>query len=172
MREPSKIKSDTQTIVERLKYYFRNSDLEQSSISLEGDTILVKFKYPICPTTKQLKTIKNIVFWTDTLDVPYIDDLVFFCLETNTLSINIKNYDIISGLYKRMKEFGVSVKSFDVSENDICFCYTLSGRNPFNCDELDEFQNIINPDIKNHDSIRIVGFDGVYSFRVNLKRHQ
>jgi uncharacterized protein YacL len=77
--------------------------------------------------------------------------------------------DIISELYGQLIKLGVDIKSFTCDEHaNINFIYTLHDRNVLNYEELESLQNIINPNIKSHDSIRIMGYKGEYNFYVNL----
>lgn len=160
--------------VERINHYLKNSPLCNSTVSFENDTLKISFKANSkasnLPTNEQLMQIKNIVFWSSQIELPYESNLIKYNANTKVMTINMKYYDITSEFFFKMIDFGVNIIGFDISNDDFCFFYSISGRYHFTYDELEILQAIINPSIKKHDSIRIVGFDGTYTLRVLFNR--
>lgn len=163
-----------QSAVERISHYLKNSPLCNSTVSFENDILTIHFKVDSkdsnLPTNEQLAQIKNIVFWSSQIELPYESNLIEYNANTKIMTINMKCYDITSEFFFKMIDFGVNVIGFDISNNDFCFFYSISGRYHFTYDELEILQAIINPTISRHDSIRIVGFDGTYTLRANFNR--
>lgn len=177
MKELTINTAKTTATINRLKSYLANSNLGKSIVKFDAksSTLSIEFKSSVeghtaIPTAEQFNYIRSIIFWSNSIELPYIEEHFCYNSETNILTVTIKYYEIASGLYEMLCKFGVCVRSFDMGKNDLCFCYTLEGHKPFNYDELEQLQNIINPEILYHDSIRVIGCEGVYSLRVNLSK--
>lgn len=163
-----------QTTVDRLEYYLKNSSLRDSTITITNNTLVISFPSkdsgPNIPSDDQIRNIRGIVFWDSNIELLYVDNIFQYVHSQNYLRIDIRNYELMTSFFKTIKQFGITIYSFDMKDNEFCFNYKLSGRYHFTYDELNVLQNIINPNIKNHDSIRITGFDGIYTIRVTLKK--
>ena len=164
-----------QSVMERINHYLKNSPLCQSTMSFANDILEIHFQSINSedirlPSDEQIMQIKNIVFWDSKIQLPYAKNLVEYNTNTKIMTINMKCYNITSEIFHKMTEFGVNVTGFDISADDFCFFYSVCGRYHFDYEELEALQNIINPNIQNHDSIRIVGFDGIYTLRVKFNR--
>ena len=85
-----------------------------------------------------------------------------------SLVMNQKYPEVLFELYHQLKEFKLDVKKFFFRTSEVEFVFVASGRAPLNYDELEVLQNIIDPQIKHHDSIRVVGYDHVYTLRARL----
>ena len=166
--------SPIQSTVERIMYYLKNSSLRSSTITQKNNILIINFQAEnseaVIPSRDQLEHIREIVFWDNNIELPHEDNLFKYFDKKNYLRINLGNYDIAYNFFMAIRQFGVHVCSFDISKEEMFFAYKLSGRYHFNSEELDILQNLINPNINNHDSIRIVGFDGIYSIRIKLNK--
>lgn len=84
----------------------------------------------------------------------------------NTVETNL----LASKFCEKMESFGVKVLGVERDKEGLCFYYSVRGRYHFSYDELEQLQAIVDPSIQNHDSIRIVGFDGTYTARVKINQ--
>ncbi len=84
------------------------------------------------------------------------------------LTIANKYPEVFYKLYHQLKHFNLDVKKFFLTDSEIEFVFVANGRPTLNYNELEVLQNIINPEIKHHDSIRVIGFDHVYTLRARL----
>lgn len=134
----------TQARINRFKEYLLSAKLT-ASVTLQDDMLFVEFEDQNRPNDKQLQTIQDIFYWSDKIVVPSIDSLVHFYDHSNTLLVNLKNYEEIISVYFKLKGFRAIVKSFSCTSNDFSFDYDFSGRSPFNYAELIEFEKIVNP---------------------------
>lgn len=164
----------TRATIEQISYYLTHSSLSGSSLSLENDILTIHFKNDMLqgtwPTKEQLQYIKDVIFWNTAIELPYENNIIQLNRSNHALTVNFKNYEITTKFFLKMKDFGVVVTGFDMCYDEFSFYYKVAGRYHFSYSELEELQELINPNIKQHDSIRIAGFDGIYSVRVSLKK--
>ncbi len=162
-----------QSTVARIMHYLQHSSLSRSTVSLKDDNITINFQSDgndDAPSKEQLLNIKNIVFWEPTIELPYAGNLINYDAEGKTMTINITGYDVISSFFEKMKGFGVRVTAFDFDHDSFCFYYVTGAQYHFTYDELDQLQAVVNPEIKHHDSLRVLGYDGSYSIRVAMNK--
>ena len=82
--------------------------------------------------------------------------------------LNATYSSVISEIYQKIQEFGITVINFESNSSDFTFGYKASGRNTFNYDELMEIQKIIDPSAEDTHSLSVFGLYGTYTLRVRL----
>lgn len=131
--------------VNRLYSYIEGLGLDTSCVASNGDWVFIQFPTNFKCTPEHVVDIKNIFFWN--LEVPFSAGLTHFSIATNCLHVYLKNYDVVTSVYKKLKEFDANVLKFDAGSGatDFIFSYTFTKRVALNYDELEEIRNIVNP---------------------------
>lgn len=152
-------------IIKQAKYYLERTELKPVTLTKNGDILEI-----ICsqePTDEHLVQLRSIIFSADNIVVSSkVGSLI--STDGHKISIQLKAYEIFNGLYKKLGELGVKVLSAEFGPKDVAFTYVLAGRFVLNYAELEELQNIINPAIEQHDSIRVIGDGGSYTLRATI----
>lgn len=161
-----------QFAVARIMHYLQQSSLSRSTVSLKDTILTIHFQGDgnEVPSQEQLRYIQNIMFWDSSIDLPCASNLIRYDEPSNTMTINIRSYDTVSSFLEKMKEFGVRITAFDFEHDSFCFYYVIGANYHFTYDELEQLQAVVNPEIKNHDSLRVLGYDGSYSIRVAMNK--
>lgn len=106
-----------------------------------------------------------------------VEQLKSFFVPKQPLEEQLKHFtgkysDFICKIYKQFLQFGITPQAIDVDEEkkSLEIFYLLTGRNVFNYDELEALQNIVNPSIEHHDSIRVTKECNECTMRIDLSR--
>lgn len=158
-----------QNQLKKIRYYLENTNLVPINITFEGQVL--KIDCSETPNEEQLQHLEDALFFTNKLDTCINcarHDHKFVTLVGSEITVYMHNYKIFVELYKKLDEFGMQITDVEISPNEILFTYSASGRSVLNYAELDELQNIVDPLISAHDSIRVMGMSGKYDMRVRI----
>lgn len=154
---------EIKTVSEKLRVCSKELALD---CKIELADYMLTLKFGKKPSPEIVKKIEEMVFFTN--------EVVMSNLATNFVDngqeilINLKNYPVFCRLYETLKTFKCNIFMVEIKEHELVFAYTLKHKHDLGADELDILQNIINCNIKNHDSIRVSYTDGVSTLSVNL----
>ena len=154
---------------ERVENYLQTTNLAPY-VTEKISKNLIRITLANDPTDEQVARIRELLLFRDEIHVfPPLSEMVI--VEGRTIDINIPCYEIFCNLYLQLKAFGVKVTDakFDMKSN-MEFIYLLKGRNFLMYDELAVLQDIINPAILHHDSIRVMVDHGECTMRINLDK--
>ena len=150
------------TVINRVADYTHDMKTE---IEFSNHELHVKFKET--PDFEVIATIRSMVFYD--LAIPSIENVFFFNLEKNELTINLKHYEMFILLWKKLKENNHVVMVYFKKNSLEYSCIHYHTRN-ISYNELEELQDIVNPEIKYHDSIRVVYRAGISVVLVDLDK--
>ena len=155
---------------ERIENYLKTTNLAPYVINVLSDdrtTITLASD----PTDEQVTRIREMLLFRDEIHVfPPLSDMVI--VDGRTIDINVPHYEAYCKLYQQLKDFGVKVTDAKFeSKNNLMFTYLLKGRSFLLYDELGVLQNIIDPTIKHHDSIRVMVSSGECTMRIDFTKH-
>ena len=105
---------------------------------------------------------KQIFFYLEDTVISNIDELIYLN-QQGDLIINYANFDTFSGILSKFKELGRKVINCRISDSCISFSYARYVERALDYQELEQIQNIINPAIPEHDSIRVIGMFETYT---------
>ena len=158
------------TMMQKLLSYVQTQELGPISTSFDDSKTVLEVVCSRCPTKEHLRHLEQLIFFTDKLKVTHSGgELV--SADENTISIQIAGYYQFASIYQMLTEMHSDVTEAKISyPSEIIFTYFIVGRCVLSYMELEQLQNVINPMIEDHDSIRVMGMQGEYSMRVDLKR--
>lgn len=158
--------NEIQTAIEKIRLYIDKRNIA-CSIGFFDNQLCIKFADRL--TLEIIKQIKELVFFTNEIIITNIDSL--FEGEDNCIKIYFTSgYEKFVKMYSALKEFKACVCMCEITSSCITFHYTLSHKHDLNYAELEILQNIINPEIKNHDSIRVSYLNGVSTLCADLSK--
>lgn len=153
-----------ETIVNTLQYYLTETDLGEFEIIRINDSLEISLEK--APSVEQVNRLKDLIFFSDIIQMPCADDSII--VSGNKIHINMQHHNTFTAIYDMIQSFGVKVIAAEIKEHELIFTYKLAGRQYLNCDELDTLQYIVDPKVKYHDSIRILGSEGTYNIYIAL----
>lgn len=159
------MKKEIETVTEKLRVSSKELGLN-CSVTLEQDIVTLKFDKE--PEPQLVKKIEEIVFFTNEVVLSNISSN--FAASGKAIMINLKNYPIFCRMYETLKSFKCNIFMVEILKDEVVFAYTLKHKHDLCSDELDVLQNIINPKIKEHDSIRVSYSHGVSTMRAYLTK--
>lgn len=159
------MEKEIKTIAEKLRICSKELSLN-CKVELEDDMLTLKFSEE--PKPEIVKQIEEMVFFTNEIIMSNIRSN--FADSGKAIMIDLKNYPIFCRIYESLKSFKCNIFMVEIMENELVFAYTLKHKHDLCADELDILQNIINSNIKNHDSIRVSYDKGVSTMRVDLAK--
>ena len=156
----------TDAAIAELKYLLDTFGYKNINLYIKGDMIYVEFNEKPALTDEQIKKIRNVFYWTDTVDVPFITGLVHYYDFSATLLISIRNYDKIVAVRDFIVSSGMQLLAFDICDYEFSFRYDWSNRDRFNYDELETVRKMIDPTGEHPRSVIIYGGERIHSMSV------
>lgn len=155
------------TAIEKVRLCTEKQDVK-CSITLEGTAILIVFDKT--PSPEIVTQIKELVFFTNELVLSSIDSV--FVHNAHTIIIDVTRYPVFVQMYNTLKDLKAKVFMIEVTNSFLEFQYTLDDKHDLNAKNLDTLQDIINPTIGNHDSIRVSYSNGVSTLCADLLKEK
>lgn len=155
-------------ILEQTNTYFERTSLEPVTLHIDGNVLRITCSAE--PSDKHLAELRNIIFGAGVGENITVSSMASNLIVKNgcDISVSLETYEIFCGLYKKLHELGVTVLSAEFDPKNVSFTYALVGRFVLNYDELGTLQNIIDPTIAHHDSIRVIGDGRSYTLRAKI----
>lgn len=133
------------------------------------DSQELRVSFTVTPEFEVIEHIRQMVFYD--LAIPNIEKVFYFNIEKNELTIDLKYYEMFILLWKKLKENN-NVEMVCFKKDSLEYsCIHYHTRN-ISYNELEELQNIVNPEIKYHDSIRVVYRCGISVVLVDLGKNK
>lgn len=151
-----------------VKNYLVNTNLGPATLTIENGILTIGCSGSV--SEKEMIELRNVIF-TGNYDNINVSQRASSLMQKNdnTIIVNLKIYDIFTNIYEKLVELGVTMLEASFDPNDIYFTYSLSGRSVLNYTELGILQDLIDPSIAEHDSIRVMGNGGnSYTLRANV----
>ena len=120
-------KRHTQAAVELLKTTLTKHGVDTGCIQLIKDAIYIAPKNVECLSAELLGEIRDIFFWTKCIVVEDIDGLVRLDAESNTILINLSNYEEIAGVREKLVSYGTVIKKLEYKRTEFSYEYDLNG---------------------------------------------
>ena len=161
-------KRHTQAAVELLKTTLTKHGVDTGCIQLIKDAIYIAPKNVECLSAESLGEIRDIFFWTKCIVVEDIDGLVRLDAESNTILINLSNYEEIAGVREKLVSYGTVIKKLEYKRTEFSYEYDLNGHPPLDYEKLEEVRFVVNPARDNPRSAIVFAYRGVYSMKLQV----
>lgn len=160
------MKRAVEIVTEKIRIYIEKVNID-SSIELDGDILTIRFNQ--IPSQLMVTHIKQLIFFTNEIIIPDIDQV--FKLRRKCIKVDLSKYEEFYFIFNSLKDFNCNVLIATLTENEsISFECILKYQRDFTCKQLDAIQSIVNPQIANHDSIRVTYRHGISSISIDLGR--
>lgn len=151
-------------LIDRLRLIIAAMNLNLIKQTSDDTYIICSFEHPLSP--ENLDQLKSELFYAGQIEVEGIDKLIF--VSGNNLHIQHKHYDIYSGIYEALVSMKAKMLKGRIDTSAVVFHYDRNARAHINYIELDELQQIVDPTIPMHDSIRVMGDYEEYTMTVRI----
>lgn len=158
---------EIETVIEQLRVCSKELGLNCNISFADGNsTLILEFKEK--PQPEIAKAVEDLVFFSNEFQMKNLSSI--FTINDTKIIIRLQNYPLFCRLYETLKSFKANVFMVEVTKKKIVFAYTLKHKHDLGADELDQLQNLINPEITEHDSIRVCYNNGVSTLDVDLTK--
>ena len=151
-------------MIDRLRLILAAMNLNLIKQTSDDTYVICSFEHPLSP--ENLDQLKRELFYTDKIEIEGIDSLIF--VTGNDLHIQHKHYYIYSGIYEALVSMKAKVFKGRIDKSAVVFHYDRNARAHINYVELDELQQIVDPTIPMHDSIRVMGDYEEYTMTIRI----
>lgn len=157
------VEMEIKIAMEKLRGLTEKSDLKFELV-LTDDILTIKFDKE--PTQRAMELIRELVFFTNEVVVTNIESLVK--QSGNNIIVSFKNYPVFCRVLAKLEDLKCKVHIVELKSMELIFDYILSEKHDLNDTELQKIQEIVNPDVADHDSIRVCYNNGVSSMCIDL----
>ena len=161
-------KRHTNAAVELLKTTLENHGVDNGCVQIITDAIYIAPQKSERLSTELLGEIRDIFFWTKCIVVPDIDGLVRLDATSNTITINLSNYEKIAGVRSKLVSYGTIIKKLERKGKEFSFDYDLNGHHPLDYEKLEEIRQIVNPERDNPRSAIVFAYRGDYNIKLHV----
>ena len=159
------MEKEIKIVVEKLRTCIKELHLE-CKLELESNVVTLKFEKE--PEPELVKKIEVLVFFTNEMIVSNINEI--FSNSGKVIMIRLDNYSKFCQMYETLKSFKCYIFMAEINDSNLVFHYTLKHKHDLNYGELNILQNIVNPCVAHHDSIRVSYCNGVATLNANLAK--
>lgn len=154
--------------IHKLQSYAEKNKLEIAIFGIDTEKAKVLFTNP--PTQSQIDELKRELFFVDsTVDIKL--DTSVFQVNANELILSLRTHATFRNVLRELIKIpSMRIEQVEIRAGEIVFYYHMGTRAFLNASELDSIQCAIDPNIENHDSVRVFGFKGQYTLYIRFEK--
>lgn len=128
--------------------------------SNEGPYIIVELPKDL--SESEMSYLANELFFTEAINIQNLKDYIF-TNEKRQLFVCYENFGVFRDIYFKLQELNRKLIKASIGSTCVTFVYDRNYGVPLNYIQLDSIQNLVEPTIKDHDSIRVIGMFDEYT---------